>query len=121
MKPTIIIPIPFPQFPSLSIRVYLYEDKKKYLYHWEKKWEDLRDHYPTAVTHEFNYGKSIEIIMHLPSQEKGQCALSVAHECLHAVQFINKAIGSQDDEWDAYNLVYLIETVFKRAPFMRTR
>jgi hypothetical protein len=120
-KPTIRIAIPFPHLPWLSVKVFLFEDKKQYLYHWERKWCDMRPHYPTAVTHEFNYGKSMEVLMHLPSQERGQCALSLAHECVHVVQFIDKIIGSQDDEWDAYNLAYLMETVFKRAPFMRTR
>ena len=120
-KPAIRIPIPFPQFPWLNVKIILFEDKSQYIYHWEQKWGDIRDHYPTAVTHEFNNGKTIEVIMHLPSQEKHGCASTLIHECLHVVQFIDKAIGSQDDEWDAYTQGYLVDTVFKRAPSMRTR
>lgn len=100
--------------------VYLYEDRNKYVKRREG-WGDYSESYSTAATHKGNNGNNLEIVIMLPDQYKGQCALILAHECLHVVQFINEAIGSQNDEWDAYTLAYLMGTVFKRAPFMRTR
>ena len=107
--------VPFPMLRNLRIRVVTFTNSDRYVEWRRRSWDDQRNGYPSASCRGWQRDPlhyDVDIVMFTPGIKNKKSVL--AHEVVHAVQFIFENYGFKDEELQAYLTEYILQYCLDR-------